>query len=64
MLLGVLYATFFAGLGGSSSSLKVKSTTSAVLFCPDLGAEDVSLDVRGGVLNDVGVDSVLMWRMR
>jgi hypothetical protein len=56
MLLGVRY-TFLTGLGGSSSSLSVKSTTSAVLFVPDRGTVDASRDGSGGVLSDVGVNA-------
>jgi len=48
-LLGVVYATFFAGLAGSSSSLNVKSTTSDPRLPPVRGAVDGSRDERGGV---------------
>lgn len=61
-----MYATFFAGLTGSSSSLKVKSTTSDGLFWPERGAVDGSRDGNGGVLSEVGVGaaSVLIAWMR
>ena len=61
-----MYATFFVGLGGSSSSLNVRSTTSDVRLLPDRGAVDVSLEVSGGVLSQVGVGaaSVLIVRTR
>jgi hypothetical protein len=48
----VLYATFFAGLGGSSSSLKVKSMTSDFRLLLLLGADkavDASREESGGV---------------
>ena len=44
-----MYATFFAGLAGSSSSLNVKSTTSDPRLLPVRGAVDASRDERGGV---------------
>jgi hypothetical protein len=52
-LLGVLYATFLAGRGGSSSSLKVRSMTSEARLLLVLGAEatvDASREDSGGVL--------------
>ena len=48
-LLGVLYATFFAGLAGSSSSLSVRSITSDFRLLPVRGAVEESLEDSGGV---------------
>lgn len=48
-LLGVLYVTFFAGLGGSSSSLSVRSMTSDFRLVPVRGAVEESLEDSGGV---------------
>jgi hypothetical protein len=69
MLLGAgLYATFFVGLTGSSSSLSVKSMTSDFLLLPVRGAEEASRDVdESGVLAKdwgVGAASVLMADIR
>jgi hypothetical protein len=51
----VWYATFLAGLGGSSSSLRVRSTTSEGRLLFERGAVDVSLEGSGGVLSETGV---------
>jgi hypothetical protein len=64
---GVLYATFLAGLGGSSSSDKVRSITSDARLLPVLGALEASLEDRGGVRASdcgVGTASLLMAEIR
>lgn len=48
-LFGVLYATFFGGRGGSSSSLNVKSMTSDPRLLPVRGAVEASREESGGV---------------
>lgn len=58
-----MYDTFLAGLGGSSSSLNVRSITSDALLLPVRGADEGSREEYGGVRESdsgVGAASLLM----
>jgi hypothetical protein len=54
----VWYATFFAGLTGSSSSEKVRSITSEFLLLPGRGADEASRDESGVMASERGVGTV------